>query len=340
MKRFYFTSQRLSRLSTGAALMCLLLSMSIHAQQAVAVPAAITSAADKAPAPLDDRYRIGPGDILDIRVFNRPQLSRDAVRVDQRGMIRLPLIDTEIQAGCRTESELAQEVVTRYLKYQRRPSVDVFIKEYNSMPVSVMGAVAKPGQFQLQRRVRLLELLALAGGATERAGVSLLIVHGAESAPCSANPETVPSEATTDIAALNLNDTIKGVEQANPFVTPGDIITIPEAAQIYVVGNVLKPSAISLKEPVTLSQALAMAGGLLPDSKKDKIQIVRQTPGSTKRTEIVADLNAIKNNRSLDIELQANDIVEVQTSSGKRFLRSLLNSVIPGASQLPLRVVR
>ena len=79
----------------------------------------------------DDRYRIGPGDVLDIRVFNRPQLSREAVRVEGSGMIRMPLIETEIQAACQTEGELAKEISTRYAKYYKNLQVDVFIKEYH-----------------------------------------------------------------------------------------------------------------------------------------------------------------------------------------------------------------
>src|SRR5678815_2862017 len=80
----------------------------------------------------DDRYRIGPGDVLDIRILNRPNLSRDAVRVEGNGLIRMPLIDEEIQAACKTEGELAKEITTRYTKFYRNPQVDVFIKEYHS----------------------------------------------------------------------------------------------------------------------------------------------------------------------------------------------------------------
>jgi len=82
--------------------------------------------------PQDDRYRIGPGDVLDIRIYNRPQLSREAVRVEGNGMIRMPLIDTEIKAACQTEGELAKEISTRYAKYYKNLQVDVFIKEYHS----------------------------------------------------------------------------------------------------------------------------------------------------------------------------------------------------------------
>jgi polysaccharide export outer membrane protein len=132
----------------------------------------------------DDRYRIGPGDVLDIRVFNRPTLSREAVRVDGRGQIRMPLIEEEIVAACRTEGELAREIAARYLKYQRNPNIDVFVKEYNSQPVAVIGAVNQPGRFQLQKRMRLLDLISYAGGPNDRAGGRINIVRTIATLSC------------------------------------------------------------------------------------------------------------------------------------------------------------
>jgi len=284
----------------------------------------------------DDRYRIGAGDLLDIRILNRPQLSRDAVRVDGRGMIRMPFFEREIQAACRTESELAAEIAAGYLKYLKNPQVDVFIKEYNSQPVAVIGAVNTPGRFQLQRRVRLLELLTFAGGPAERAGRNIQVVH-AEAAPlCGDASSSDPEEGLSSYA---LSETLQGVERANPFVQAGDVITLPDAEQVYVVGNVLKPSAFALKEPITVSRAIAMAGGLMPDTKSDRVRIIRQMPGSTVKTEIFVDLKAIDKRQAEDVTLLANDIVDVPTSGGKRLLRSLIGAIVPSVSQIPVRVI-
>lgn len=283
-----------------------------------------------------DLYRIGPGDVLEVRVLNRPQLSRTAVRVDNRGMIRMPMIESDIRAGCSTESDLAEAVAALYLKYQRHPHVDVFVKDYSSRPVAVMGAVDKPGQFQLQRRVRLLELVSLAGGPTERAGQRILVAHSSEMSPC----DTGLVANASGFESYDLNNTLKAEVESNPYVRSGDIITLPEAQQVFVVGNVFRPTTIPLKEKITVSQAVAMAGGTMPDAKKGSIRILRQLPGSPTKTEIVIDLNAISKRKAEDVELKANDIVEVPTSSGKRILRSLLSAVVPGASNLPLRVVR
>lgn len=304
-------------------------------------PALPTQTADTTVSLVNDRYHIGPGDVLDIRVFNRPQLSRDGVRVDGRGMIRMPLLPEEVQAACRTESVLAQEITRLYLKYQRNPHVDVFVKEFNSHPAAIVGAVTSPGRFQLQRRVRLLEMLALAGGPTERVGGRIQIVRAAEFSMCDARaPDPASGETASGLLSFNLNDTLRGVDVANPFIRPGDIISVPEAEQAFVVGNVLRPAVIPLREPITVSRAIAMAGGTMPDTKKNRIRIIRQATGSAQSTELFVDLDAISRRKADDVTLLAGDIVEVPTSSGKRILRSLIGAVIPAVSQLPVQVIR
>ena len=285
----------------------------------------------------DDRYRIGPADVLDVRIHNRPQLSREAVRVEGNGMIRMPLIDTEIQAACHTEGELAKEIATRYAKYYRNLQVDVFIKEYHSKQVAIIGAVNDQSRFKLQRRVRLLELLTYAKGPSAKAGQTINIVHSTAESPCKAQEET--GDVASLFSSYKLSDVLRGDPAANPYLEAGDIVTVPEADQVYVVGNVFMPLTISLREPVTLTRAIAMAGGLKQDTKKDKIRVLRQEPGATTRKEITVDLSAIEKKRSEDLALLPNDIVDVPTSAGKSFLRSLVQGVVPGVGQLPVRVV-
>ena len=286
--------------------------------------------------PADDRYRIGAGDVLDIRIFNRPQLSREAVRVEGNGVIRMPLIDTDIQASCLTEGELAKEISTRYAKYYKNLQVDVFIKEYHSQQVAIIGAVNDQSRFELQRRVRLLELLTYAKGPSTKAGQTINIVHSTNTSPCKQADE---SDASTAFSSYKLNDVLQGDPKSNPYLEAGDIVTIPEADQVYVVGNVFMPLTIALKEPITLTRAIAMAGGLRQDTRKDKIRILRQEPGTTIRKEIMVDLYAIEKKSSEDLALAPNDIIDVPTSAGKSFLRSLIQGVAPGVGQLPVRVV-
>ena len=286
--------------------------------------------------PADDRYRIGAGDVLDIRIYNRPQLSRENVRVEGNGMIRMPLIETEIQAACQSEGELAKEISTRYAKYYKNLQVDVFIKEYHSRQVAVIGAVNDQSRFELQRRVRLLELLTYAKGPSPRAGQTINIVHSTTSSPCKQVDET---DTSSVFSSYKLSDVLQGDPKSNPYVEPGDIVTLPEADQVYVVGNVFMPLTISLREPITLTRAIAMAGGLKQDTRKDKIRVLRQEPGTTSRKEITVDLYAIEKKSSEDLALAPNDIIDVPTSAGKSFLRSLIQGVVPSVGQLPVRAV-
>jgi polysaccharide export outer membrane protein len=288
------------------------------------------------PSQTDDRYRIGPSDVLEIRIHNRPQLSRDAVRVEGNGMIRMPLIESEIQAACLTEGELAKEIATRYAKYYRNLQVDVFIKEYHSRQVAIIGAVNDQSRFELQRRIRLLELLTYAKGPSAKAGQTINIVHSTAPLPCK---QTNESDVSSLLSSYKLSEVLQGNPNTNPYLEAGDIVTVPEADQVYVVGNVFMPLTIPLREPVTLTRAIAMAGGLKQDTRKDKIRVLRQEPGTATRKEITVDLYAIEKKRSEDLALLPNDIIDVPTSAGKSFLRSLIQGVVPGVGQLPVRVV-
>ena len=326
--------------SFSLSLMVILTLATSHYAQ---TPVPVSPAGSGTGTSTDDRYRIGPGDVLDIRVLNRPQLSRDSVRVEANGVIRMPMIDDDIRAVCLTVNELSKEISTRYLRYIRRPNVDVFIKEYQSQPVAVLGSVRNPSQFELQRKVRLLELRSFVGGPNDQAGRTIQVVHTTPLSVCErpagASPEADDESDTKKIAFYKLDETLSGLENANPFVRPGDIVNLLEADQIYIVGNVFSPRSVLLREPLTVTQALAKAGGTMPDTKRDKIRIIRQFPGSTAKSEVIVDLKAIEKRQAEDPYLQPNDIIDVPASEGKKFFRSLLGAVAPGIGQLPVRVV-
>lgn len=303
--------------------------------------AMVTAKETPAPAanrPVDEHYKIGPGDVLDIRILNRPNLSREAVRVEGNGVLRMPLIDTDIHAACLTESELGKEIARLYLKFYRNPQVAVFIKDYRATQVAIIGMVNEQGRFQLQRRIRLLELLTYAKGANDHAGQTINVVRSGTAFQCDKG-EPGKEDIAVGISSYRLSDTLLGSDKANPYLDNGDIVTLPEADQIYVVGNVLTPRSILLKDPITLTRAIAMSGGLSKDTKQQRVRIVRQEPGSTTRKEIYVDLGAIEKKRAEDIALAPNDIVDVPVSGTKSLLRSLLGGVAPAVTQLPLRIV-
>ena len=290
----------------------------------------------------EERYRIGPGDILDIRIFNKPQFNREGVRVDPRGMIRMPLIKEEIVAACQTENQLEARITELLKEFILEPQVTVQIKEYQSEPVAVLGAVRTPSRFQLQRRVRLLELLTFVNGPSDNAGRTVQVVHAGRSLTCENSSVARDAGSETAASAIDsylLSDTLRSNEKSNPYVQPGDVVSIAVADQVWVIGNVVRPTAISLTEPMTVSRAIAMAGGTAIDTKKSEIHIIRQTPGTTDKKEILVDLEAINHHKAEDVVLVANDIIDVPASGGKRLLRSLIGAVVPSVGQLPVRVI-
>jgi polysaccharide export outer membrane protein len=290
-----------------------------------------------------ERYRIGPGDVLDIRILNKPQFNREGVRVNPRGTIRMPLLKEEVRAACRTEEELEILITDLLKEYILEPQVTVQIREYQSEPVAVLGAVRVPSRFLLQRRVRLLELLTYAHGPTENAGLTIQVVHTEPGAACmgpaaDAQPDSSENLAN-QIEYFKLADTLRNDEKANPYVRPGDVISIPLADQVYVIGNVIRPTTIALTEALTVSRAIAMAGGTALDTQKTKIHVIRQIPGSPDKKDILVDLDAINRRKAPDVLLVANDIIEVPAAGGKRFFRSLLGAVLPSVGNLPVRVI-
>lgn len=292
----------------------------------------------------DKSYRIGVGDLLDVRVLNHPEMSRKT-RVEGTGIIRMPYVG-DVSATCLTESKLSQIIAEKYRKYIRDPHVDVFIEEYSSQPVAVIGAVDKPGRFQLQRRVRLIELLTYAGGPRlEKAGHTLHLIRSGEKdlcttdavAPADAGQET----AVPQLLSFKLKDLLTGSTDANLYVQPGDIISLPEAEQIFVTGYVSKPGPYPLNTRITLTQAIGMAGGYMPEASKKKVRLIRQTTGSNARVEQLINIEDIEKRKMDDIVLQANDLIEVPNSAGKILVRALLNTA-PGSvmGTLPYAIIR
>lgn len=289
-------------------------------------------------------YKIGVGDVLKVIVTKQELLSIDGVRVSNEGTIRLPMLNESIPAACASESELASTITERYKKYLLNPQVYVAVKEFNANQVALVGSVITPGRIQLQRPMRLLELLTYANGPSLNAGKNIQIIRNSNAKQCaftiSANPAKESSdEALQEVISISLAETLKGNDSANPFIQPGDIINIAEAEQssAYVIGSVRSAVAVNLKEPVTLSKALAMAGGVAPDAQIEKIKISRQQPNSLTKTELIVNLKEINKRTREDVLLQANDIVDVPGPSGTRkFLKDIFRTVVPVITRVPL----
>jgi polysaccharide biosynthesis/export protein len=326
-----FESLRLIRVCWLASVLCLtLFSGNLFAQEPP-VPENAESG---------DVYRLGPGDVIDVVVARNETLSRAGVRIDNEGKIQLPMLDESIQAACLTERELAAVVKEKYLYYLKKPHVYVAVKEFNARSVAFIGAVNAPGRFQLQRQIRLLELLTFVNGPSSSAGRTIQIIRNPNVGYCEGKTLVRKAAVQEEVNFFPLEDTLQAKETANPLVQSGDVIRIVEAEQAYIIGNVKNSSVINLNEQVTLTQALAQAGGLLPDSDVTKIRIQRQTAGSLSKTEEVVNLKEITKKSKPDILLQPNDIVEVPAVGGsKRFFKDIIRTIVPSIVGLPTRVL-
>ncbi|NJM53902.1 MAG: hypothetical protein HC846_11245 [Blastocatellia bacterium] len=207
----------------------------------------------------NENYRIGPGDVIDVVVSKQPVLSRTGIRVSNEGMIQLPMLDADIPAACLTEKELSTLVAEKYKKYLLSPNVIVSVIQFNSTPVSLIGSVNNPTRFQLQRPMRLMEVLLVGNGPNIKAGPNVEIIRiNVNNCYQNVTATDAPGE---ELLTFSLKETLDGKEQANPFVQPGDVIRIAEAevvkiGQAYVIGNVKSAITIDLKDPITLTQAL------------------------------------------------------------------------------------
>lgn len=256
------------------------------------------------------QYRIWPGDVLVVRVFAHPELTQEVV-VDERGMIRLLQIAEEVRAACRTTAELRVEIASLY-RPQGNYHIYVAVKESKSPPVIITGGVRAPNRFQLRRGVRLAEVLALAGGTTENARGEIVITRS----PAFLCDATQTGGARKEPQVVSIKALTSGDESANPFIQPGDRIDVPEVGRVYVVGMVTNPLTLLMIAPLTVSQAIARAGGLRRSSASERVHICRQTDGGTKVKSIFVDLKEMREKRAEDTLLEDDDVVYVPARTG------------------------
>ena len=299
-------------------------------------------------------YLLGPGDVLEVRVFGQPDLS-STVEVDSDGNLSsLAFLETPIPAKCRTEKQVQKDIATAYSKLINNPQVSVRISARNSrQPATVFGAVRQPMRVEMKRKVRLNELMAVTGGFTERASGTIQILH-TEPLMCPEPGEealAAPIDGTKiPLQIFKILDLRSGNVQANPIIRPGDYVLVTEGDPVYITGSVVSPSGIYLRDSLTLSRALGMVGGTRKEAKNSDIRIYRQKPGAFDQEIIHVDYAAIKKNEKPDVTLMPYDVIEVPEAnafSSQRIATTLLGAVTAGAtgaisatgSSLPTRIL-
>lgn len=292
---------------------------------------------------------VGTGDLLHIEVFDVPELSRD-VRVGDAGDISYPLIPSKITAAGLTPFQLEQKMEQLLIEngLVTHPQVSVFVKEQNSQPVSVVGAVQRPMVYQVIRPTTLLEILAGAGGITDDAG-SVVIVTRSPNAPAARNAAavigakasgngTVNVSAAPDAAApsdplgenpqiitIRLQSLLESGDSAyNILVFGGDVISVPRAGIVYVTGaGVSQPGGYVLQshgEQITVLKAVALAHGLTGFAKADNAVIMRNNPVTGQKDMIPVRIGQIEKQKTEDVAMKSNDILYIPDSKGLKVL--------------------
>ena len=278
-------------------------------------------------------YQIGPEDLIEITLFNIPEVygmerlnltpRLTTVRVSQKGQISLPLIG-QLNVSGLTVLALEQNLRSAYDKYIHNPQVGVLVKEFRQR-VSIIGAVQKPGVFELTGPKMVIDLLAMAGGITDKAGSQ---VHIYRSGAKGRETHVIDLAVLANSTGLINED---NAAMINMPVQAGDMINIPEAGMFFVDGAVRKPGSYPLGRRYSLSQALATAGGVDIELYSNVISILRRHRAGEVET-IVVDLSDVTSGAVADPQLQPDDVIIVPTSAGKFFVKRFIGTLVGGLS--------
>jgi polysaccharide biosynthesis/export protein len=260
---------------------------------------------------------LGPGDAIAIHALHVTEIPQQPIRLGEDGLLELPMIGS-IKASGLTPAELAAEIRKRLDSFIREPEVSVDVVEVKSRPVSVLGAVKTPGTYQLNASKRLLDMIAAAGGADESAGSVVSVNRPRVSGPIPVG-DTVESAGYYS-AQISLPDIVDGRRpDDNILILPNDVITVPRAKLVYVIGEVHKSGGFVLRERESMSvlQAISMAEGLTATAGSRSAKIIRPAEDGKPRTEIAVDVKSILAGKTPDVALHPNDVLFVPNSTSK-----------------------
>ena len=254
---------------------------------------------------------IAPGDLLEMTVFDSPELTQQ-VRVGEDGLVQLNLIgNTEV--GGLTSRQAADLIASelRDRHFVLHPQVNVMIKEFASKGVSVTGEVKNPGVYPVLGPRTVLDVLSLAGGATSYADSKISIKH---------------RSGTQETITYKLNNTDARSSVANDVqVYPGDLVVVPRAGVVYVLGDVNRPGGFVMQDSgkITVLQALAQAGGTSSRAATNKALLLHKKDSGYITDKL--ELDKISRGKVPDMELQPNDIIFVPNSRMKNIMLGTRN---------------
>ena len=284
---------------------------------------------------LDEEYKIGPGDVLEISIFEwelRGETKTASYVVSETGRITLPVIESIHIDGDSVAS--VKSKIENSLKdggFIRHPRVSVDIAEYRSKRVSVIGNVRDPGMYTLRNNVTtLLDILSLAGGVTEDAGQILTIIRPKGNSFIPKESGDVPeiiNEAMQEKIVIDLFQLLEvGNYELNMVIGHGTHIYVPPAKYISVIGHVKSPGKFHLQEPTTILDAIAMANGIKEDSASLQYCALKRKTEEGESL-IHLDIEAIKTGEKANFYVLPHDIIDIRQTPIKKIASQFLQSI-------------
>jgi polysaccharide export outer membrane protein len=307
----------------------------------------LAASSSHASAPSD--YVIGAGDLVNVQVFDVPEMSRE-LRVSQTGTIGMPLVPVRLHVAGLTEIQTERKI-TEVLEANgliSHPEVSVTVKEKKSRPITIVGAVAHPMVYEADRQVTLIDVLAQAGGITADASDHVIVTRperdtlqdtsqaddpqspaplgSASERPVAAEKSAgaeapqIPPPLTNSIT-VNLGQILEAGDMSNNvIIQPGDVVTVPHAGIVYVLGAVGKPGGYTVsndRAQLSTLKVLSLAGGLERTAKSDRAVIVRKD-ATGQQHEVEVDLKKVMKFEAEDVQLRPSDILYVPRSVAKQ----------------------
>lgn len=296
------------------------------------------------PAQTDARahgYILGPQDAINIHVLDLDEFDPrvlGAVRIDELGNINLPLAGRLHAAGLTTE-QLEKVLSRRLSNVVNAPSVTVSIADYRNHPVSVLGAVKNPGVYQVTSRKTLFEVLSMAGGLNPEASNRIKITRLADEGQLPLPNAVKDASGEFYVGELNVRDVMEAKRpELNIDIHANDVITVPKAELVYVVGSVHRSGGFPLneKEHISVLQAVSLAEGLDSVNGATHARILRQAAPGEERAEIPVNVSEILAGRAKDVSLQANDILFIPNNAAKSATLRAIEAVIQTGTGLAI----
>ena len=288
-------------------------------------------------------YHVSPEDLLDVNVMDVPEVTR-IYRVSSNGMLTLPLLPEPVPAGGLTLDQLARTIAGKFRDagMLSNAQVTVAVRETRLHAVFVSGQVRKPQAYPIYGPTRLLDVLIQSGGLLDDAGDEAIITRGEQGIKVDltepTQPEAMAAASTGQPFTLNIRTLVQsGDEKNNILLYPGDRVTVPRAALVYILGAVSRPGGYVLnaaRQQITVLKALATAGDVTNVAKTKHITLLRKDPAQpgNKREQIPVDYKSMVKGRVADMEMKPDDILYVPESGKTKAIRASANAAITVAT--------